>query len=354
YSNYKLQGNVDYLSGYVTTLGGFHSVGGTETVNFGSAAVVLPLEAEPMLLTDLVWDAIRAAEDSYIPRTYGSTDFAQTIYEFFKEKGINKGKVGIEPWHVFPASIHLKLTELLPGVTFERSRIMERVRMIKSAFELECLREAERITDLGVQAGLKAFVEGATAREVALEAEYVMRKYGDHHLGTPTLLGAGERTASGSPMPTDKKVEKGDLLMIDIGARYNGYCGDISRAKVCGEPTPAQERLFNATLAMNRAVIDAIRPGVLASDLHKLAVRVSREYGYGPENNIHLTGHGVGLDIHERPDYGVEETPLAENMVITVEPCLLEPGVGGIRIEDLVLVTNTGAEVLSKTPRTLV
>ncbi|MHB8277625.1 MAG: M24 family metallopeptidase [Candidatus Humimicrobiaceae bacterium] len=353
YSNYKFQGNVSYLSSYETILGGVQSIGGTDLVNFGSSAVVVPLEGEPLLLVDLKWDAVRASKESYVKKTIGSVDFAKDISSFLKENKI-KGKIGIEPWFVFPAQTFLKLKEEFPSVVFERSGIMEKSRMVKSLWEIECLREAERITDLGVQKGMEVFIEGATEREIALEAEYVMRKFGDHHLGTPSILGVGAaRTEIGTPFPMDIKVKKGDILMIDIGARYKGYCGDISRAKVCGKPTPEQIKLINTTTAINKEVIKNIRPGIPASDLQKLAIKLTTEYGYKADNYMGLTGHGVGLDVHERPDYGIDETPLVENMVIAVEPCLLELGTGGVRIEDLVLVTSNGAEVLSKTPKIL-
>ncbi len=356
YANYKHGGHVQYLTGYQVIFGGWQSVKGTENVLFGSSASLLFMEGPPVLFTDSFFGS--SEEDHWIDYSKtdarGGLDFAPLIKDVIAEKKFKDKRIGIEAWDVFPTPLYLKLKSYHPDAEFGPSTIMERMRMVKSEAELELIREAEKITDMGCQAGLDAAVPGNTDKDVCNAFESVLREHGDLYISTPSDVCAGLRTCSYINQPIGKKLEPGDLIKMDSGARFQMYSGDISRCKVVGaDPTPDQRKLLETVLRMNLEVIANIKPGVKTSELSEISKRVAVDAGYEPSMVARLTGHGIGLDIHERPDYGVDETVLQPNMVITVEPTVMVPNLGGVRIEDVVRVTETGAEVFSKTERKL-
>jgi Xaa-Pro aminopeptidase len=164
-------------------------------------------------------------------------------------------------------------------------------------------------------------------------------------------------TASGLPEPTrGKKVQRGEWYFFDPLPRYNGYCGDIARMRLAGgddDLDPKLRQMYEVTLRMNREAIAAIKPGVSGKQLNDIADEVAREGGL-LEHKFRLLGHAVGIDIHDIPDYWGDESPLQAGEVITIEPCIAIPGLAATRIEDMVVVTDGGCEVLSKAPRELV
>jgi Xaa-Pro dipeptidase len=143
-----------------------------------------------------------------------------------------------------------------------------------------------------------------------------------------------------------------DLILMDLGGRYNGYCADISRAKIVGSHTSEQKDLFEVVLQMHKEAIEAVKPGVKAFGVHEVGKRVAQESGYG-DYVVHLIGHGLGLEEHESPILETEDTELVPGIVHSIEPGLYVPGVGGIRVEDTVLVTETGCKVLTSFDRDL-
>lgn len=351
YSNTKLCGHVRYLSNYAVNFAGYHSIAGDELTIFGNAIIVLPLEGEPVLLTDedpnLITDSPRARDISYIHDVRASIEYAKDICNILEKSGVKSGRIGVEGWKIFPAPIDRELRLLLPNVEIERSTILEEMRMVKSPTEISSIREAVRITDIGAKAAAEAIEEGKTEWDLAIACEFAMKKSGAEDLAFTTIIGSGVRTALGVPLPTNRKMEKGDLVMIDVGGKYGGYCGDITRMKVFGKPSEKQKDLYNVVMDMHAEALKKAKPGVKACEVHEATLRVSQQAGYG-KYVTNLTGHGVGLEIHERPDFGVDETRLVPNMVVTIEPGLMVPGFGGIRIEDTVLTTDSGVEVLTK------
>jgi Xaa-Pro aminopeptidase len=179
-----------------------------------------------------------------------------------------------------------------------------------------------------------------------------MRLHGELEGSANNVICGGPNTATGSSFPTQTSsyvMESGDWAMFDITPAYEDYAGDISRMVVAGSLSdldPKLKRMYDTTLAMNEAVIDAIRPGITPLQMNKISAEVAEKGGFANER-IELLGHSLGIDIHDPPDYYYDDNPLEENMTITVEPCLLMEGVAGTRIEDTVLVTADGCEVLS-------
>lgn len=354
YGNTKIIGNALYLADYLPRFGGYESIGGRDHVLFGSCSILFPLESEPVLLTDLGWDVLRAQEESQMPDTRHSNDFGGDLAKIIKDRNI-RGVVDIEPWPIFPAMAFQSLTGMCSNTIFGPTRLIESVRRIKEPAEIQRLREAERITEMGVKAGMEAIAEGVSEHEITNAVESTLRKYGDLLLGGNSIVGTGTHTWSGAVSPKkDIFVKRGDIVQFDVCGRYENYAGDVSRVAALDEPNKDVKKLYDAVLDMNNQLREAVKPGAIPAELHKLAHQVAKNHGFDDENLTSLTGHGVGLDIHEPPDYGKDETPLEKNMLITVEPCLVWKDVAGIRIEDLLLLTEEGNESLSKSSRELV
>jgi Xaa-Pro dipeptidase len=356
YSNCKLPGNVQYLSNYAPMAAGYQSIGAFDTVIWGDTTCVVQMEGEPVLLTNCPWIAPQIKDITTLTDIRVTFDYAKLISEVLPNTEM---KIGIDGWGMFPAPVYERLTTLLPKATFRECMILEELRMVKSPPEIALMRKASKLVVEGVNAGIRAIKRGVTELQVTRAIESTMERgnpvYGgyDNQTAALSLVGSGVRTSIGgvAPLPTNKKIKKGDLVVMDVCAEYEGYAGDISRGKVLGKPSKEQRDLFEAVMQVQQACLKTIRPGARSKDLQDTANRVGRELGYG-EYVVPLVTHGMGLEIHERPDAGVEETVLAPNMVISCEPAICTPKLG-LRIEDTVRVTDTGYEILTKCQKTL-
>jgi Xaa-Pro aminopeptidase len=230
--------------------------------------------------------------------------------------------------------------------------LIEQTYRVKTEKEIDLIRRAERAAVAAVEAGFDAVDIGVSEYEFALATEHALRSHGEIELAGASIISGGPRTATGSGLPAhdDAYVMKsGDWALFDICPSYAGYAGDISRMIVAGSLDDLDiglRDMYETTRRMNEEVIKAVKPGITPLALNELAGKVAHEAGFG-ENKIGLLGHSLGIDIHDPPDYYYDNEPLEENMCITVEPCLLMPGVAGTRVEDVVRVTRDGCEVLS-------
>ncbi len=350
YSNAKARGCVRYLSNYFVRFVGAQSQPDGSYAMFGSCALLFPRDGEPVVFTDQPWDEDRAKQVSIFPETKYASNFGVEFGRLIDERGYRS--VGIDNWYLYPAMHYLPLTELAPQAKFRPTQLIEQVYKVKSAKEIGFIRKAEDAAVKAIDAGFKAVGVGVREYDFALGAEHAMRQHGDLELGGNSIISGGPNTATGTSAPTqlDSYVMKsGDWALFDICPSYNGYAGDISRMIVAGDLKdldPHLLKMYDTTLRMNEEVIAAIKPGVTPLELNQLAQRIADEAGFG-KNKIGLLGHSLGLDIHDPPDYYFDAEPLEENMCITVEPCLLQHGVAGTRVEDVVLVTANGCEVLS-------
>lgn len=231
---------------------------------------------------------------------------------------------------------------------------VEQLRRVKDEVELALIREAARLADealLEVLAGLRP---GVTERQLALELEFAMRRRGATAAAFDLIVVSGPRSALPHGQPGDHAIEAGQFVTLDYGAVVGGYCSDCTRTVVAGRATPRHREIYQVVLEAQRRAVAAIRPGVSGAEVDRAARQVIEEAGYGDRFG-HATGHGVGLEVHEGPRLSVlaEDDRLEPGMVVTVEPGIYIPGWGGVRIEDLVVVTADGGEILTRVSKEL-
>ncbi|ASI98803.1 Xaa-Pro dipeptidase PepQ [Thermococcus celer] len=232
--------------------------------------------------------------------------------------------------------------------------VIRDLRIIKEAGEIEAIKAACGIADMAMMAALEEASEGKREREVAARMEYVMKMNGAEKPAFDTIVASGPRSALPHGVASDRRIERGDLVVIDEGALYRHYNSDMTRTIVVGSPNEKQKDIYYAVLEAQRKGVEVARPGMTAKELDTVVRDVIAEYGYG-DYFIHSTGHGVGLEIHEWPRVSqTDDTELRPGMVITVEPGIYIPGFGGVRIEDTILITEGGAVRLTRTERELI
>ena len=221
------------------------------------------------------------------------------------------------------------------------SEIINCARIIKTDKEIEAIRRAGELGDFGFKTIFDDIEEGKTENELVAEAEYVMRKAGSEGIPFDTVVASGENSAYPHAKTSDKKVQDGDIIIVDIGARINGYCSDMTRTFIFGKESKEKAKLINLVNDAQQYALNNIKAGVKCVDIDKIVreffINKNKEWG---ARFLHSLGHGVGIDIHENPYLSpLSQDVLEENMVVTVEPGLYIPGLGGARTEDQILIT---------------
>lgn len=226
--------------------------------------------------------------------------------------------------------------------------------VIKTPEELLKIMKAEAMGDVCFSHILDYMKVGMTELEVAEEIERVLLALGAEGLSFPTICVSGSRTEFPHGEPTDKVIEEGDLVTIDMGAVVEGYCGDMTRTVAMGYLTDEQQEVYDIVLRSQKAGLEAVKAGVKCFDVDKVCRDIIADAGYG-EYYIHGTGHGVGTEVHEAPTLNTKSGEvLAEYMPVTVEPGIYLPGKFGIRIEDLAIVTDFGIINTTKSEKELI
>lgn len=232
--------------------------------------------------------------------------------------------------------------------------MVEEIRIMKDESELVVLRKAAEIADKAFDHIIKFIKPGMTEREIGLELEFFMKKLGATALSFPSIVASGVRSSLPHGIATDKVVNRGEFLTLDYGCVYEGYCSDMTRTLVIGEPTGKMSEIYNVVLEAQERALKAFKPGIPASEVDKVARDFITEKGYGSYFG-HSLGHGVGRQIHEAPVVGYRNTKeLQAGMLVTDEPGIYIPDFGGVRIEDLLLIKEDGIEILSKSSKQLI
>lgn len=325
-------GNRRYLSGFTGTNG-----------------LLLLTRDTNFLLTDFRYaEQAKLQTEGFLIAQYDKSMYAKlgelAASYGFKKIGLEKDDTTLGAYEEYRRS--------LPAVEFVPvSNPCEEWRRIKSPHELDLLKRAVEIADktfLHIKEILRA---GLTESEIAFEIEFFMRRIGAEKTAFDIIVASGERSSLPHGVASAKTIAPGELVTLDFGAVYQGYHSDITRTLVAGKPTPRQEEIYRLVLKAQETVIKEIGPGLKASAADALARDIIQEAGLG-ENFGHGLGHGVGLDIHEGPRLSPrDDTILEPGMVVTVEPGVYISGWGGVRIEDIVLITPRGCEVLTKSPK---
>lgn len=230
----------------------------------------------------------------------------------------------------------------------------ERMRMIKSAYEIERIEKAESIGDKAFTYILGEIRPGMTEKETAMLIEMYMRSHGADALSFDVIAASGLNSAKPHAAPSDKKICNGDFVVLDFGCIYEGYCSDMTRTIVVGKPDGRQVEIYNIVKTAQQAALDNIKAGMTGREADAAARTVIENEGYA-DCFGHGLGHGIGLYIHEMPRLSVSsDTVLESGMVVSVEPGIYIDGFGGVRIEDAVVIQNDGVRNLTKSSKELI
>lgn len=227
------------------------------------------------------------------------------------------------------------------------------MRAIKDEEELELMRHAQSITDAAFAHMCEFIRPGLTEKEIRTELENFMFSNGADGLAFGSIVASGPNTANPHAIPSDRVVEKGDFVLMDYGASYCDYRSDMTRTVVLGEPSEKQREIYDLVRRTHEECVKTIHAGVDGNDIHNLSVKLIGEAGYGDYYG-HGLGHGVGIDIHELPNFGRKSNVVEAGAVVTVEPGVYLPGVGGVRLEDYGVVTDDGFEPFTTSTHDLV
>jgi Xaa-Pro aminopeptidase len=264
--------------------------------------------------------------------------------------------VGFEAAHVTVAALDA-WRKVAPAVQWRATQqLVERLRIIKDDAEQDTLRRAgQRLAEV-VRALPQIVSRGLTERAIARAIDAAIERAGFSAPAFPTIVASGPHSAHPHARPTDRELRAGDLVVLDFGGVLDGYCVDLTRMAVVGKPTADAFALFAAVRDAHRAAVDTVRPGILASAIDAAARDALTSRGFG-EAFVHATGHGLGLEVHEDPRIsradGGDSERIERGMVFTIEPGAYLSQRGGVRLEDDVLVTVDGCEVLTDAPRDL-
>lgn len=231
--------------------------------------------------------------------------------------------------------------------------ILRTLRIVKTPQEIQKIRDAQAITDASFEYILGKIHPGVTEREIALDLEFFMRRNGAEGVAFELIVVSGANGSQCHGVPSEKKIESGDFVTMDIGALLDGYHSDMTRTVAVGEVTEDQRRVYQTVLDAQLAALAVAKPGAVCSSVDK-AARDIIEKDY-PGTFGHSTGHGVGVEIHEWPRFAASDsTTLLPGMVVTVEPGIYLAGRFGVRIEDMIAVTESGTENLTHSPKELI
>jgi Xaa-Pro dipeptidase len=314
--------------------------------------MVIKLDGDPILVVPESTETwVREALKSKEVRTYSG---AKNRTEIFKDVlGKVRGTLGIEE-HL-PFKIHQQLVSALPQIKMRNaSDLLSEARVVKSREEIECIRRAARIVEKGVKVGRECIQVSITEREIALEIEQTMRRHGAEGISY-CVVQTGAKTATWDP-PSEDRVKKGDFFLMDLSATYNGYHADITRMTVVGRPSEKQKKVYAAVQEAQSKAIETVQKGVKAGLVNDAVRKVMDGKGFLEFLPFGI-GHGLGLEAHEIPhltEYKNTEMILQPGMVMTIEPTINLKGEFGVRIEDDVLVTADGREMLTTLGRDLV
>ncbi|MDF2572698.1 MAG: ypdF [Sporomusa sp.] len=316
----------------------------------GSSGMLVISKQSPKLLTDFRYIEQAKQQAPLYEVVRHGTSIYESLSEAIKQLGLVR--IGFESDFV-TWEVHQKLAYSLVGVELIPVKL-DALRMVKDQYELDVLTKAVEIADSAFNEVLKVLKPGLTELDIALELEYQMRKLGAEKTAFDTIIASGVRGALPHGKASSKIIEVGDFVTMDFGAVYQGYHSDMTRTVVIGKANDKQRTIYNIVLAAQLAGVKAVKAGKIGKEVDQVSRQIINDAGYG-EYFGHGLGHGVGLFIHEEPRLSpAGDNELAEGMVVSVEPGIYLPGWGGVRIEDLVVVSAAGCTILTTSSKDLI
>ncbi len=303
-------------------------------------ALIVTTEGLPKLVLNELFP-LAPQTDFELVRYNDTEDGVQIVSRFLN------GKVGIDKF--WSAGFLIRLMALRPDLEMVDGNLVDRIRSVKDPVEQARMRQASLNNDQ-VMARVRELIQtGKSEKQLEQEINAAFRELADSDPSFETIVAFAENCADPHAVPSDKILEEGMSVIVDMGCKFEGYCSDMTRTYFIGKNT--MEDVYDTVLRANLAGIAAVKPGVRFCDIDRACRQVIEEAGYG-SYFIHRTGHGIGLSVHEPFDVSaVDEIVVEEGMCFSIEPGIYLPGVGGVRIEDLVLVTKDGCEVLNHDPK---
>ena len=322
--------NVYYLSGFT-----------------GTNATLFITQNTNYLLTDF----------RYIEQAEKQTKGFQVIriddepYKKINELSEEVNSIGIEEEHITWLKYKKIRESFREKNLVETSKIFKNMRKIKDDSEIAAIREAIKITDQAFNSIIEKIKQNTSEEDIAIELEFFLRKAGASGKSFDFIIGSGWRSALPHGVATGKKIAENELIVLDFGAIYKRYCSDLTRTVFIGKPSAKHLEIYNIVLEAQLAAINYMKPGMSGKEVDAIARDIIKKNGYGDYFG-HGLGHSLGLEIHEEPRLSPKEEKVIEpGMIITVEPGIYIPNWGGVRIEDVVLVTKNGVEVLTQAPK---
>lgn len=316
----------------------------------GTAGIVLITKEKNIFFTDFryiqqVKEQCKGFEILEISRTNPVTNYL---------KNMNIRNMGFEDDHMSFAS-YSAYNLALENIKFIPLKgLITNIRAVKDSEEIEKIAQASQIADEAFEHILGFIKPGIKEKDVALELEFFMRKKGATGASFDFIVASGYRSSMPHGVASDKVIEEGDFVTLDYGCIYNGYCSDMTRTIVVGKASEEQKKIYKIVLEAQKKVIEVAKAGMTGSELDKVARDIITEAGYGDKFG-HGLGHGIGLEVHEMPNVNSLGTnKLQPGMVTSDEPGIYIEGFGGVRIEDLIVITEDGCRVLNKSPKELI
>jgi Xaa-Pro aminopeptidase len=320
--------NVGYLSGFS-----------------GSAGELLLMADRTLLFVDFRYQTQAAQQAPECERVDVDVEHWDTLIATLKD--LNLPRLGFEGEHL-PYNRYARLSaELGADRLVATTKWVEERRAVKDETELALIRQAVALADRAMEYVLTRVRPGVTERELAAELEYFLKRDGADEASFRSIVASGPQSAQPHAGVSDRALQSGDFVIFDLGARREGYCSDVTRTVCVGPATDRHREIYHLVYKAQTAALAGVRPGAEGIAVDAIARGLITAAGHG-EHFGHGLGHGVGRDIHEAPRLSQKsQDTLCEGMIVTVEPGVYLPGWGGVRIEDLVVVTAAGCEILT-------